>query len=113
MFVALLLPAPPPRYLKAKREVESQLLEYGTQGALRPVILRPSLVYTPDRLPSLPAVAAFALGNAIGLPGIDRPVQVQTVARSAVAALQDASISGILDYKRMESLYRESGTCMQ
>lgn len=94
----------PRRYLAAKRAVEAKLLEYGRMGSLRPVILRPSLVYSADRLLSLPAVAAFKLGNALGIPGIDRPVTVDTVAAAAVAALQDEGASGIFDYKGMERL---------
>eukprot|EP00192_Tetraselmis_astigmatica_P013955 CAMPEP_0117664794 /NCGR_PEP_ID=MMETSP0804-20121206/9431_1 /TAXON_ID=1074897 /ORGANISM="Tetraselmis astigmatica, Strain CCMP880" /LENGTH=312 /DNA_ID=CAMNT_0005472093 /DNA_START=607 /DNA_END=1545 /DNA_ORIENTATION=+ len=92
------------RYLKAKRDVEKALLEYATEGALRPVILRPSLVFSKERLPSLPAVGAFYIGHAIGLPGIDRPVLVSTLAAAAVAALKDDSVYGVQGFQEMEEL---------
>ena len=50
------------------------------------------------------AVAAFYVGNALGIPFVDRPVTVDTLAAAAVAAVGDASVSGILDYTRMEEL---------
>lgn len=92
------------RYLIAKRAVEGNLKARGESGQLRPVVLRPSLVWTPSRPGALPFVAAFALFNAVGVPFVDRPVTVDTVARAAVTSLADPSVSGILDYKRMESL---------
>jgi len=48
------------------------------------VRLRPHcLVYTLERPQALPAVAAFIVGNAIGLPFIDKPVTVDTLAAGA------------------------------
>ena len=75
---------------------------------LRASWLRPSLVYTMDKPAALPAVAAFALGNAVGIPFVDRPVTVDVLARAAVRALDDDSrASGALDFRQMERLAAE------
>eukprot|EP00854_Cymbomonas_tetramitiformis_P003816 gene3815-4769_t len=74
-------------YLIAKRAVEAELLDNGAKGALRPIILRPSLVWTPERAPSIPPVAAFYLGNLLGIPGVDRPVMVDVLAGAALQAI--------------------------
>ena len=64
-------------------------------------------MYTFDRPQALPAVAAFIVGNAIGLPFIDRPVTVDTLAAAAVQAVEDAAVSGIKDFREMERLAGE------
>jgi len=92
-------------YLVAKRAVESELLDkYGVSKTLRPVIMRPSLIYTPRKWASLPAVAAFQVGNSIGLPGVDRPVLLDTLAKAVVKGIQDPTVMGIHNYKGMEKL---------
>lgn len=93
-------------YLIAKRAVEQTLLNDYNANALRPVILRPSLVYEVSlpKLASLPPVAAFILGNALGIPGVDRPVLVSTLAAAAVKGLMDDSVYGIQNYEGMERL---------
>ena len=117
------------RYLVAKRAVEDTLLSSNVQTRLRPIIVRPSLVWTwskpgyvnfslapprfraarrracslcfhcgarlscarrtrsPLRLMhpvcrALLPVAAFTVGNKIGLPFVDKPVNVELLARS-------------------------------
>ena len=90
------------RYLIAKRAVERELLASGEAGRLRPIILRPSLVWSADRPGSLPSVAAFYAANALGLPFVDRPVNVDTLAGAAVNALGDPKASGIFRYPEME-----------
>ena len=62
------------RYLKAKRAVEDRLLT--DQTLLRPIVFRPSLIYSLDRIRSLPPVGAFFIGNKIGLPFVDRPGKI-------------------------------------
>ena len=91
-------------YLVAKRAVETKLLE--SRSSLRPVIVRPSLIYTMDRPQSYPAVAGFFLGNGLGLPFIDKPVTVQSLAATIVRSMKDDSISGILRYKDIDRLSR-------
>ena len=91
-------------YLVAKRAVESRLATLNEKRKLRASWLRPSLVYTFEKPAALPAVFAFALGNAVGIPFVDRPVTVDTLARAAVRALSDGKTSGCLDYREMERL---------
>ena len=91
-------------YLIAKRAVEERLTELNSQGKLRASWLRPSLVYTFDKPAALPAVAAFTFGNLIGIPFVDKPVTVDTLAKAAVTALSDGTTSGVLDYREMERL---------
>lgn len=91
--------------IQPQRAVESELLDkYGVSKTLRPVIMRPSLIYTPRKWASLPAVAAFQVGNSIGLPGVDRPVLLDTLAKAVVKGIQDPTVMGIHNYKGMEKL---------
>jgi len=90
------------RYLAAKRAVESKLM--GSYGPLRPIIFRPSLIFSYERLPSLPPVGAFFLGNAVGLPFVDRPVTVQALAAAVVNSLSDVTVSGVQRYKDIDDL---------
>jgi len=94
-------------YLVAKRAVEARLATLNEEGKLRASWLRPSLVYTFEKPAALPAVFLFVLGNAIGIPFVDRPVTVDTLARAAVRALADGKTSGCLDYREMERLANE------
>ena len=94
-------------YLVAKRAVESRLTTLNEENKLRASWLRPSLVYTFEKPAALPAVFAFVLGNALGIPFVDRPVTVDTLARAAVRALADGKTSGCLDYREMERLANE------
>jgi nucleoside-diphosphate-sugar epimerase len=94
-------------YLVAKRAVEARLATLNGEQKLRASWLRPSLVYTFEKPAALPAVFAFVLGNALGIPFVDRPVTVDTLARAAVRALSDGKTSGCLDYREMERLANE------
>ena len=94
-------------YLVAKRAVEARLATLNDEGKLRASWLRPSLVYTFEKPAALPAVFFFVLGNALGIPFVDRPVTVDTLARAAVRALSDGKTSGCLDYREMERLANE------
>jgi nucleoside-diphosphate-sugar epimerase len=93
------------RYLSAKRSVESKLLD--SKPTLRPVIFRPSLVYSTDRPASFLAVGAFVLGNAIGLPFVDHPVTVQSLATAVVRTMSRPLIKGIQRYQDIEELAAE------
>ncbi|CAN0506740.1 unnamed protein product, partial [Ectocarpus sp. 8 AP-2014] len=72
--------------------------------SLRGVVLRPSLVWTKRRPGALLPVAAFQIGSRLGLPFIDRPVHVETLASAAVEALFDSSVRGVQDWRGMEKL---------
>ena len=90
------------RYLVAKRSVEAKIKD--AAPTIRPIIVRPSLIYSKDRPESFFSVSAFFAGNTIGLPFIDKPVTVQALALTMVKALKDKSVSGILRYPEIERL---------
>jgi hypothetical protein len=90
------------RYLVAKRAVEAKLLAAAPQ--LRPIIPRPSLIYSLDRPASYPPVGAFFVGNKLGLPFVDRPVSVQALACAIVRAMDRENVSGILRYPEIDAL---------
>jgi nucleoside-diphosphate-sugar epimerase len=90
------------RYLTAKRSVEKRLLESSPQ--LRPIIVRPSLIYSLDRPSSYIPVGAFFVGNRVGLPFVDRPVTVQALSCAIVRAMNTDDVSGILRYQRIDEL---------
>ncbi len=95
------------RYLDAKRAVEDRLVtgENGRrQTLLRPVIFRPSLIYSLDRVASLPPVGAFFVGNRVGLPFVDRPVSVQTLSTAAVRSISNTNVRGVLRFKEIDRL---------
>lgn len=89
------------RYLIAKRAVEEKLL---SSAELRPVIPRPSLIYSLDRPASYAPVGAFFVGNTIGLPFVDRPVTVQSLANAIVRSISRESVRGIQRYDSIDKL---------
>lgn len=89
------------RYLAAKRAIESKLSQ---SGRLRPVVLRPSLMWSWDKLDVLPAIPIFNIANALGVPFVDKTVRVETLAKAAVAALDDDGVSGVQRFDKMEQL---------
>jgi nucleoside-diphosphate-sugar epimerase len=92
------------RYLRAKRSVEAELLQRSDPALLRPVVFRPSLIYSTDRPASYVPVGAFFLGNAVGLPFVDRPVSVQSLAAAIVRAVSMPLVKGIQRYQDIDKL---------
>ena len=75
------------RYLAAKRQVEAALKDAASAGALQTTVLRPSLVYDTSNKGMLgfaPLWGAFYALNVIGVPFVDRPTSVGTLAAAAV-----------------------------
>jgi nucleoside-diphosphate-sugar epimerase len=91
------------KYLVAKRAVEKKLLESAVVG-IRPVILRPSLIWTPRRPQALVSVLPFYVGHAIKLPFVDKPVRLEVLAETALRAVEDSSIRGILRFDSMQRI---------
>ena len=60
--------------------------------------MRPSLIWTWEKPGALAPVAAFTIGNALGLPFVDKPVMVDLLAAAMLNGIE-ASESGIFDYK--------------
>lgn len=89
------------RYLVCKRAVEGKLSE---SDRLRAVVLRPSLMWSWDKLDVLPAIPLFNIANALGVPFVDKTVRVETLAKAAVAALDKAEVSGVQRFDKMEAL---------
>lgn len=90
------------RYLAAKRAVEAEL--QSSAGQVRPIVLRPSLIWSWDKLDVLPAIPIFNLASAIGVPFVDKTVRVETLGKAAVSGLLDPSVSGVQRVERMEEL---------
>jgi nucleoside-diphosphate-sugar epimerase len=99
------------RYLLAKRAVEQRLLSL--ENTLRPVVLRPSIIWSPERPQGFPVVAAFYTGNflqsALGLRGlVDRPITVQSLTQAMIAAVELPNVEGILQWEQMEEIAKQS-----
>ena len=93
------------RYLSAKRAVEDKLLkDPSSQKSLRPIIVRPSLIYSLDRPASYVPVGAFFVGNMLGLPFVDRPVTVQALGNAIVRSIGRENVQGILRYLDIDKL---------
>jgi len=94
------------RYLKAKRQVEARLLKSVSddKALLRPIIFRPSLIYSMDKLGQLPPVGAFFIGNALGLPFVDRPVTVQSLSQAVIRAIDNSQVTGTQRYMQIDEL---------
>ena len=90
------------RYLAAKRAVEAKLLD--SSPPLRPIIVRPSLIYSLDRPASYLPVGAFFVGNKMGLPFVDRPVTVQALSCAMVRSMDREHVSGVQRYTEIDAL---------
>jgi nucleoside-diphosphate-sugar epimerase len=88
-------------YLVAKRAVEDRLSK---STAVRPVIVRPSLIWSWDKVDVLPMIPVFNIASAIGVPFVDKTVRVETLADAIVAGLEDETVSGVQRYMNMEKL---------
>jgi len=91
------------RYLAAKRTVEGRLLQ-PNEAKLRPLIFRPSFMWDWTKWDILPVIPVYAAASALGVPFIDRPVQVETIAKAVVAAIGDDAVSGVLRFPQMDEL---------
>jgi nucleoside-diphosphate-sugar epimerase len=98
------------RYMIAKRAVENKLLSSTPPNIIRPIIVRPSLIYSPDQFTSLPAVTSFTILNQLGLPFVDRPVTVDALATAIVKSITDTSVRGIQRYPQIDALSGSDGS---
>eukprot|EP01038_Epipyxis_sp_PR26KG_P011834 gene11834-15836_t len=88
------------KYLAAKRSVENKLLGLG--NVLRPVIFRPSLIWTWDRPQAIASVIPLYIGSYIGLPFVDKPVMVDTLVNAILISVIDVNERGIKRFPEME-----------
>ena len=89
------------RYLIAKRAVEKKITD---SNKLKGVILRPSLIWTPDRPQAVVSVLPFFIGYQLGLPFVDKPIRVEQLVDAALMGIEDDRVSGIKRFKEMEEL---------
>lgn len=89
------------KYLVAKRAVEARL---SGSSAIRPVVVRPSLIWSWDKFDVLPIIPVFNLASAVGVPFVDKTVRVETLADAIVAGLEDDSVVGVQRFPQMEEL---------
>jgi nucleoside-diphosphate-sugar epimerase len=88
-------------YLVAKRAVEDRL---NKSKAVRPVLFRPSLIWSWDKVDVLPIIPVFNIASALGVPFVDKTVRVETLADAIVAGLEDETVTGVQRYMNMEKL---------
>ena len=62
------------RYLAAKRAVEAKLMG---SGKLRPIMFRPSLIWSWDKFDVLPVIPVFNIASALGVPFVDKTIRVE------------------------------------
>uniref|UniRef100_A0A0G4FBY4 NAD-dependent epimerase/dehydratase domain-containing protein n=1 Tax=Chromera velia CCMP2878 TaxID=1169474 RepID=A0A0G4FBY4_9ALVE len=102
------------KYLKAKRAVEFEMEAMNRKRAMggggiksplpRCVIFRPSLVWTPSRPQALLSVGPFYVGNALGVPFVDRPVTVEALAQAVTAAARLEEVQGVQRFPEIDKL---------
>jgi NADH dehydrogenase len=98
--------APPilKRYITAKREAESYLLEQ----KIRAVIMRPGLVYGEGRKGSEVIAALTRLGSRVPVigtfPSKFSPVHVSILAKAVINSILNAHIQGIIQIHEIEKL---------
>ena len=93
------------RYLVAKRAVEAKLTE--NSDKLRPVVYRPSLIWSWGKLDVLPIIPVFNLASALGVPFVDRTIRVGTLADAIVAGIA-GDAEGVQRFAAMDSSLRSS-----
>ena len=89
------------RYLAAKRAVEAKLMG---SSKLRPIMFRPSLIWSWDKLDVLPVIPVFNIASALGVPFIDKTIRVEELGKAIVAGLADEGVRGVQRFPEMEDL---------
>ena len=69
---------------------------------LRPVIFRPSLIWTWKRPTALISVIPFYIGSRIGLPFVDRPVTVENLVDAMIYSIEDSKVEGIMKFNDID-----------
>ncbi|TGZ80032.1 NAD(P)-binding protein [Ascodesmis nigricans] len=104
----------PKRYITTKREAEERISGIAQDAGMRSVYLRPSFLYDSSRTFTLPLAAATMVTSTVNnmfmnkLPLLGaagyKPLAVERVAASAVKALEDESVSGVVDVEGISRL---------
>mmetsp|Transcript_123615 Transcript_123615/g.242522 ORF Transcript_123615/g.242522 Transcript_123615/m.242522 type:complete len:267 (-) Transcript_123615:144-944(-) len=90
------------RYLIAKRAVESKLLE--SKDTLRPIIMRPSVIWSWKHPEKVIAASPFYVGSALRIPIIDRPIQVEVLTDAMISAINSDDEEGVKRYMDFDRL---------
>ena len=93
------------KYLVAKRAVEAKLEE--NSDKLRPVVYRPSLIWSWGKLDVLPIIPVFNLASALGVPFVDRTIRVGTLADAIVGGIA-GDAEGVQRFAAMDELAAEA-----
>lgn len=104
-------PGIPKRYIESKREAEDYICSISN---IRPIIIRPSFMYSKERLISLPLAGIINITSNlnnffcrripfIGAAGI-KPLKVETVANAIIQSIQDETFKGIAGVETIEKL---------
>lgn len=90
------------RYLQAKRVVETELSS--SAASLRPIIFRPSLIWSWDKFDVLPIIPIFNIASALGVPFVDKTIRVETLASAILAGVESEEVQGTFRFRDMEEL---------
>lgn len=90
------------QYLGAKRAVEAEIQR--TPEVIRPVIFRPSLIWSWTKFDVLPIIPIFNFLSFLGVPFVDKTVTVNTLSSAIIAGLEDEGVSGVQRFMQMEEL---------
>jgi len=69
---------------------------------LRPVIFRPSLIWTWKRPTALLSVIPFYIGSKVGIPFVDRPVTVENLVDAMIYSIENMNIEGIMKFNDID-----------
>ena len=77
--------------------------------SLRVTILRPNLIWSPERPAAVSPVAAFTIANALGAPGVDKPVRATTLAGAVASAVRSSAGCRTWRFADMEREAKHAG----
>ncbi|KAI5787056.1 hypothetical protein DFH27DRAFT_487020 [Peziza echinospora] len=108
---ALILPN---RYISTKREAETGLTKLGETSNIRTILVRPAFLYDSSRPVTIPLAFATGVTSAVNglfggkLPLLGaagyKPLKVDVVAEAAVKAIEEESVSGVVDVNKIQEL---------
>ena len=76
-------------------------------GKLRPIMFRPSLIWSWDKFDVLPVIPVFNIASALGVPFVDKTIRVEVLGKAIVAGLADESVRGVQRFPEMERLAQD------
>lgn len=86
-----------PRYLAAKRIVEDALLSTSSPPAnVKPIIARPSFMYSPTKLDILPLIPVWTVLNKVKPSTFSPPLRVEVAGAAIVDLIADSSVRGVV-----------------